>query len=49
MTSPVRRTLRGPKRSITSPTGTCMPAYTSSWSIVKVASCVAEIGKPLAP
>ena len=34
-------TLRGPYRSTSSPTGTCIPAYTSSCSIVNVASCAA--------
>ncbi len=44
-TAPVRMTLRGPKRSTSSPTGTCMPAYTISCSIVNVASCAAVMSK----
>ncbi len=40
---PASSTLREPNRSQSSPTGTCMPAYTSSWSIVNVASWAAEM------
>ena len=41
VTAPVSITARGPNRSTSRPTGTCMPAYTSSWSVVNVASCAA--------
>ena len=40
---PQSSTLREPNRSTSSPTGICMPAYTSSCSIVNVASWDAEM------
>ena len=38
-TSPVRSIARDPNRSSSTPIGICMPAYTTSWSTVKNASC----------
>ncbi len=42
-TAPVNSSRCGPYRSISTPTGICMPAYTSSCSTVNVDSCDAEI------
>jgi hypothetical protein len=39
---PARSSRRGPKRSTSSPTGTCMTTYTSSCTMVKVASAAAD-------
>ena len=44
-TSPVSSIAREPKRSSRTPTGTCMAAYTTSWSTVKAARLVALMSK----
>ena len=44
-TSPDSSIARDPKRSSSTPTGTCMPAYTTSWRTVKNASGVALMSK----
>ena len=40
---PASSSARDPNRSSSTPTGICMPAYTTSWSTVKRASAVASI------
>ena len=44
-TSPQTSIAREPKRSSRTPTGTCMPAYTTSWRTVNVARLVALMWK----
>ncbi len=39
--SPLTSIARGPNRSSRTPTGTCMPAYTTSWRTVNAARPVA--------
>jgi hypothetical protein len=40
-TSPVSISRLEPKRSMSTPTGICIDAYTASWTTVNVASCAA--------
>jgi hypothetical protein len=44
-TSPESSIRRGPNRSRSTPTGTCIPAYTAICSTVNAASSVARISK----